>query len=150
MHQSSQIFQAGDKVFLRVKPKRSSVKLGNYKKLAYGYCGPFEILQRIGEQSYKMALPPHLHVHNVFHVSLLKQYIPNPDHILSPYDSILVTQEEFQMEPRQILKVKEKQLCNRTIREILYSGRVIQSKMLLGRTGIVFLLNFLISKVKYF
>ena len=82
--------------------------MGNYKKLAYRYCGPFEIMQRIGEQSYKLALPPHLHVHNVFHVSLLKQYIPNPDHILSPDDNILVTQEEFQMEPEQILKVKEK------------------------------------------
>ena len=108
LHQLSQIFQARDKVFLRVKPKRSSLKLGNYKKLAYRYCGPFEILQRIGEQSYRLALPPHLHVHNVFHVSLLKQHIPNPNHILSPDDSILVTQKEFHMEPKKILKVKEK------------------------------------------
>ena len=91
-----------------MKPKRSSLKLGNYKKLAYIYCRPLEILQRIEEQSYKLALPPHLHVHNVFHVSLLKQYIPNLDHILSLDDSILITQEEFQMEPEQILKVKEK------------------------------------------
>ena len=98
LHQSSQIFQAGDKVFLRVKPKRSLLKLGNYKKLAYRYCGPFEILQRIGEQSCRLALPSHLHVHNVFHVNLLKQYIPNLDHILSLDDIILVTQEEFQME----------------------------------------------------
>ena len=113
------MFQAGDKVFLRVKPKRSSLKLGSYKKLANKYCGPFEILQRIGEQSYKLALPPHLHVHNVFHVSLLKQYIPNLDHILNHDDSILVTQEEFQTELEQILKVKEKQLCNRTFREVL-------------------------------
>ena len=58
-------------------------------------------------------------MHNVFHVILLKQYIPNPDHILVLDDSILITQEEFQMEPKQILKVKEKQLCNRTIREVL-------------------------------
>ena len=65
-------------------------------------------MQRIGEQSYKLALPPHLHVHDVFHVSLLKQYIPNLDHILSRDDSILVNQEEFQMEPKQILKLKEK------------------------------------------
>ena len=91
----------------------------NYKKLAYRYCGPFEILQRIGEQFYKLALPSHLHVRNVFHVNLLKQYIPNPDHILSPDDSILVTQEEFKMELEQFLKVRKKQLRNRTIREVL-------------------------------
>ena len=102
-----------------MKPKRSSLKLGNYKKLAYKYCRPFEILQRVGEKSYKLALRPHLHVHNVFHVNLLKQYIPNTDHILSCDDSILVTHEEFQMEPEQILNVKEKQLRNRTIREVL-------------------------------
>ena len=72
LHQSSQIFKAEDKFFLRVKPKRSSLKLGNYKKLAYRYCGPFEIMQRIGEQFYKLELPLHLHVHNVFHASLLK------------------------------------------------------------------------------
>ena len=44
LHQSSQIVQAGDKVSLRVKPKRSSLKLRNYRKLAYKYYGPFEVL----------------------------------------------------------------------------------------------------------
>ncbi|GJT04993.1 ATP-dependent DNA helicase PIF1-like protein [Tanacetum coccineum] len=35
--------------------------------------GPFEILDRVGKVSYHLALPPHLsHVHNVFHVSLLR------------------------------------------------------------------------------
>ena len=72
LRRSVQDFKAGDKVFLRVKPKRSSLKLGKYKKLAYRYCGPYEIVKRIGEQSYKLALPPHLHIHDVFHVSLLK------------------------------------------------------------------------------
>ena len=76
--------------------------------MACKYCGRFEILQRIGEQSYRLALPPHLHLHNVSHVNLLQQYIPNPDHILNLDDNILITQEEFQMEPEQILKVKER------------------------------------------
>ena len=82
-------------MFLRVKPKRISLRLGKYKKLAYQYCGPYEILRRIGEQSYELALPDHLHIHNVFHVSLLKNYIANPNHILDLNDTILVNQEEF-------------------------------------------------------
>ena len=90
LHRSSRTFQIGDKVFLRVKPKRSSLKLGKCRKLAFRYCGPFEVLQRMGEQSYKIALPPHLHVHNVFHVNLLKKYIPNLEHILDLNDNILV------------------------------------------------------------
>ena len=39
--------------------------------------------KRIEEQAYKLELPPHLHVHNVFHVSLLKQYIADPSHVLN-------------------------------------------------------------------
>ena len=77
-------------MFLRVKPKRSSLQLGKYKKLTYCYGGPYEILRRIGEQSYELALPPHLHVHNVFHVSLLQTYVANPDHVLNLDDTILV------------------------------------------------------------
>ncbi len=106
-------------MFLRVKPKRSSLKLGKYKKLAYRYCGPYEILRRIGEQSYELALPPHLHVHNVFHVSLLKNYVANLDHVLNLDDTILVNQEEFQMEPEQILDMKEKKLRHKMIKDVL-------------------------------
>ena len=50
----------------------------------------------MGEQSYKLALPPQLHVHDVFHVSLPKNYVPNLGHILDLDDNVLVNQEEFQ------------------------------------------------------
>ena len=95
LHRSSQTFKAGDKVFLRVKLKRSSLQLGKHKKLAYRYCGSYEILRRIGEQSYELALPTHLYVHNVFHVSLLKPYVANPNHVLNLDDTILVNQQVF-------------------------------------------------------
>ena len=119
LHQSSQAFKARDKVFLRVKPKRSSLQLGKYKKLAYRYCGTYEILGRIGEQSYELALPTHLHVHNVSHASLLKNYVANPNHVLNLDDTILVNQEVYHMEPDWIVDVKEKKLRHRTIREAL-------------------------------
>ena len=73
----------------------------------------------MGEQAYELALPPHLHVHNVFHVSLLKKYIADPLHVLNKDDTILISQEEFQMEPEQILEVKERKLRHRTVREVL-------------------------------
>ena len=73
----------------------------------------------MGEQSYKIALPPHLHVHKFCHVSLLKKYIPDLEHILDLNDNILVNQEEFQMTPERILEVKEKALRNRNLREVL-------------------------------
>ena len=95
------------------------LKLGKYKKLAFRYCGPYEVVKRVGEQSYQLALPPHLHVHDVFHVSLLKKYVANPEHILDADDTILVNQEEFPKKPKMILETKEKHLRHRTIREVL-------------------------------
>ena len=95
------------------------MKLGKYKKLAYRYCGPYEITKRIGEQSYELALPNHLHIYNVFHVSLLKNYIANPNHILDLNDTILVNQEEFQAKPEQVLDSRQRHLRGRTITDVL-------------------------------
>ena len=55
----------------------------------------------------------------MFHVSLLKEYVPDPLHLLNDEDTVLVNQEEFQMIPEQILEVKERKLHHRTIREVL-------------------------------
>ena len=47
------------------------------------FIGPFEILQRVGECAYRLALLLALFgVHDVFHVSMLRKYIPDPSHVL--------------------------------------------------------------------
>jgi hypothetical protein len=68
-------FQVGDHVYLKVKALKSSLKLENCAKLAPRFCGPFEILARIGPMAYQLALRANLKNHNVFHVSLLKKYV---------------------------------------------------------------------------
>ena len=75
-------FKVGDHVFLKVKSNRSSLKLGHCSKLEARFCGPFEILERIGPIAYMMALPASMYIHNVFHVSLLKKYIPDANHVI--------------------------------------------------------------------
>ena len=72
----------GDHVFLKVKANRRSLKLGSCSKLEARYCGPFEILERIGHVAYMFSLPTSMSIHNVFHVSLLKKYIPNANHVI--------------------------------------------------------------------
>jgi hypothetical protein len=42
--------------------------MGAYAKLAPQYCGPFEILDKVGPVPYRLALPPTIKAHNVFHV----------------------------------------------------------------------------------
>jgi hypothetical protein len=55
-------------VHLWVKPKRGYLKMRMCAKLAPRYCGPFEILERIGKIAYRLALPPIVRAHNVFHI----------------------------------------------------------------------------------
>ena len=45
-------FQVGEHVFIKVRPKNSSLRLGSCAKLAPQYCGPFEILSIIGQVAY--------------------------------------------------------------------------------------------------
>ena len=105
-------FKGGDHVFLKVKANRSSLKLGNCSKLAARYCGLFEILERIGHVAYMLALPTSMPIHNVFHVSLLKKYIPDANHVID-WNVIQVEQEGvLQVYLVHILDRKSKQLQN--------------------------------------
>ena len=47
-HRVNREFSVGDHVYLRLKAKKSSLKLGSCAKLSPRYCGPFEVLERIG------------------------------------------------------------------------------------------------------
>jgi hypothetical protein len=60
----------GDHVFLKVKDKKSSLKLGSFSKLTMRNYGPFEIIERIGSIAYMFALLLSMHVHNVFNMCL--------------------------------------------------------------------------------
>ena len=77
------VFEVGDHVFLKVMPKRGLVRFGKCGKLLPRFIGPFEILERIGTIAYRLALPPSMSgVHEVFHVSMLLKYTPDPAHVV--------------------------------------------------------------------
>ncbi|MCO5605843.1 hypothetical protein L7F22_060027 [Adiantum nelumboides] len=101
---SERTFKLGNKVFLRVKPKRSNLSLGKFKNLSPRYCGPYEIVKVMSDQAYKLQLPPNLKVHDVFHASLLKPYVPNPDQILGAEQIVVPAQGVLELQPDYILK----------------------------------------------
>ena len=110
-------FQVGDKVFLKVSPMKGVMRFGQRGKLSPRFVGPFEILERIGAVAYKVALPPSLaSVHNVFHVSTLRKYEPDPSHVL-PVEQLQIDPDlKYEEKPIRILDSKEKQLRNKVIR----------------------------------
>ncbi|KAI5414379.1 hypothetical protein KIW84_040038 [Lathyrus oleraceus] len=67
-------FQEGDHVFLRVTPITGVGRALKSKKLTPRFIGPYQILERIGEVAYRIALPPSLaNLHEVLHVSQLRR-----------------------------------------------------------------------------
>ena len=72
-----------DRVFLKVSPLRGVIRFTKKGKLSPRFIGPFEITQRVGRLAYRIALPPDLvGTHDVFHMSMLRKYIANPDVIV--------------------------------------------------------------------
>lgn len=79
-------YQVGEHVYVRIRARRSTLQWNGCAKLAPRFCGPFQILARIGTEAYQLALPSHIRVHNVFHMSVLKKYVYDPKHIISWQD----------------------------------------------------------------
>jgi hypothetical protein len=111
-------FQVGDHVYLKVKAQKISLKLGNCAKMEPRFCGPFEILARIGPIAYQLALPANLKIHNVFHVFVLKNCVHDPTHMID-WNLVQVEPEgEFQVEPLRILARREIALWNRVVAHV--------------------------------
>ncbi|XP_062103489.1 uncharacterized protein LOC133814560, partial [Humulus lupulus] len=109
-------FQVGDHVFLRVSPLRGVKRFGVRGKLSPRFVGPFEVLERVGEVAYRLAMPPALSgVHDVFHVSMLRKYVSDTTHVLS-YENLESDRDlSYEEKPVQILDRKDKVLRSKTI-----------------------------------
>ena len=109
-------FSVGDMVFLKVAPMKGVMRFGKKGKLSPKFIGQFEILERVGNVAYRLALPPSLSsVHNVFHISLLRKYISDPSHLLS-YEPLELNRDlTYEEQPVQVLDRKEKELRNKKI-----------------------------------
>ena len=83
---------------------RGVTRFGVEGKLAPMCVGPFMVIERIGEVAYRLHLPAQLgHVHNVFHVSMLRKYTPDTSHVIE-YGAIPLQEDvTYKEQPVKIL-----------------------------------------------
>ncbi|XP_074304823.1 uncharacterized protein LOC141639644 [Silene latifolia] len=122
-------FEAGEKVLLKVSPMRGVMRFGKRGKLSQKFIGPYEILDRVGEVAYRLALPPSLaKVHNVFHVSQLRRYVSDPSHILN-HDIVEVDEQLSYVEmPKEILdrKVRKTRKGETALVKVLWTNHNVE------------------------
>ena len=101
-------FAEGDFMFLKVSPKKGIVRFGKKGKLAPRFVGPFKVVQRIGEVAYRLALPLQLSlVHDIFHVSMLRKYHPEPCHVIQWQEVEVVEDTTYEERSIMLLDWKE-------------------------------------------
>ncbi|CAN6454199.1 unnamed protein product [Victoria cruziana] len=109
-------FEVGDFIFLKISPTKGIFRFGKRGKLSPRFIGPFEVIERIGLAAYRLALPPHLsQVHNVFHVSMIRKYLPNSNRQMEQVDvhideRLTVPEMPVRIVDEQVRKLRNKQI----------------------------------------
>ncbi|XP_070022422.1 uncharacterized protein [Nicotiana sylvestris] len=109
----------GERVLLRVSPMKGVMRFGKKGKLGLRFTGPFEILRRVGEVAYELALPSSLAgIHPVFHILILRRYHSDPSHVLD-FNSVQLDKDlSYIEEPVAILDRHVRKLRSKNIASV--------------------------------
>ena len=128
-------FQVEPLVYLKLHPYRqTSMAFRSSMKLSPRFFGPFEILEKIEQVAYCLALPSGAQIHGVGHVSLLQKHLGEQPPALPSLPPVL--------DDSTIMPIPKKVLNRRDIQKgkywpktkILVKWEGLLSKMPLGRT----------------
>ena len=74
-HSDAPVYTVGDRVWLSTRnlPLRLPCR-----KLGPRFVGPFKVLRRVNEVTYKLQLPPDYRINASLHVSLLRRWVVGP------------------------------------------------------------------------
>ena len=112
-------FEVRDHGFLKVMHKRGVVRFGKRGKLSPRFIGPFEILERMGTVAYRLALSPSMSgVHEVLHVSMLREYTPDPAHVVDWGQIEIDMDGTFEEGPVYIVDSRYQVLRRKTVRQV--------------------------------
>ncbi|XP_050141046.1 uncharacterized protein LOC126616997 [Malus sylvestris] len=126
---ANRVYKVSDWVFLKLSSWKGVVRFGKKRKLSPRYIGPYQIVERVGEVAYRLALPLELaRVHNVFHVSMLRRYVSDPSHVIHPQPLEINLDLTYDEVPVTILDWKDKVLRNKTVRmvKVLWRNQTVE------------------------
>jgi hypothetical protein len=110
-HHVDRNYEVGNRVFLGVKPHKSSIKFRKGAKLSPRFVGPFEVVENKGPVAYQLALLDSLrHMHDFFHVSILRHYASDPTHVIDMSSLKVSDKGALTIEPIRILDHRIQQL----------------------------------------
>ena len=67
-------YKEGDTILVKFNPRKLKALRGIHHNLVRNYECPFKIISKVRKISYKLELPPHIKIHQVFHARVLKPY----------------------------------------------------------------------------
>ena len=111
-------------------PKREVIRFDKREKLSSRYIGPFEVLERVDAVVYRLVLPPSLSsVHEVFQVSMLRKYTPDPTHIVDWGELVVDANGTFDEGLVRIMDSREQVLHAKTVRlvKVLWQHRGVKN-----------------------
>jgi hypothetical protein len=73
-HREDHKFCVGDKVWLYLSKERLQGAMKKLKPLRYG---PFEIIEQVNENAFKLKLPPYMQINSVVNMEYLKLFEPS-------------------------------------------------------------------------
>ena len=99
---TAMFLKVGEYALLRLH-RGYSIPSAPSKKLHQQYVGPFKVLEKVGRLAYRLDIPPHWKIHNVFSIAMLE---PSPAPDADPYecpfpeqpDAVHADTEEFEVE----------------------------------------------------
>ena len=107
-------------MFLKIAQMKGIIRFGQKGKLSPRYIEPFEIRNRVRDLAYRLRIPPELAaVHDVFHVSMLRRYVPDPSHVMEYEPLEIRTNATCDEKPLRVIEVKKLPICGRRLAFLL-------------------------------